>query len=410
MKIKVAFVDNPIRGFEVAVRLAEEAPEGAWGGVKRLELGIEPVDTYYEVRGISLATMNWNSAVRALHGQLLATYARQLHGLSSVDGVALLESMASFEQLRSVDICYDQIADDALLRICPDHLESLVVRGLPANHRWPAPGGSDTAGRVVFPRLRSLGLIYTRASADASIQRQGRRAWAVEVHLPKLEHFWLVCRGGACPFLEVAQLPPVVDSMDVTASAGVLESVARLPIAVARSITVTLDADRTPDALPLVSRIMERAQRGCARKALNVNGPPPAGIECAALTHLCVDTPMSVQAAIELIQRLPSLFGLRLKNVVVGTTVLPLDVPPGPGERAPAPLSTSLRDLAVRFDWREPFFKPMIAATQHLLLRTPALATFASNVPPRYPMADFVGACTEQCPNLARLVFARYRR
>ncbi|KAJ2782794.1 hypothetical protein H4R18_002066 [Coemansia javaensis] len=423
--IVVSSKTDPIRDFALAVDLLQRV-SSEWGAARTLYASVEMELIYSDsepdpasyspkvqevgstlaallpaVRNLMILDDSQSAAINALYRRLVGIYAGQLRRF---DGPYsdIVPDDAAFRQLRRLDHRYGYSSVSLLPRVCPASLEEVTMHTLPVDHMWPALGVKDTARAIDFPLLRSLNLMYAFSSNEAQTQGWQLRA----LRFPALERLRLVCNYKRCPFVEQAEFPPELAMLDVTARSEVLEHIASKPVAVTKCIVLNVvSSESDQGVLAHVGRILEKARDG-AEVALEIKSRslrvPPESIACAALTSLRVEAPMTADAMLVLIQRLPRLVDLALGCVTLDNARLDVLIP-GPGDPAPAPTSTALRRISVWLDGGDRMPEKSALVAKYLLLTVPTLVALISPITPWAPMVQFVGEYSARYPHLAQV-------
>ncbi|KAJ2796127.1 hypothetical protein H4R21_004836 [Coemansia helicoidea] len=204
-------------------------------------------------------------------------------------------------------------------------------------------------------------------------------------------------------------------TIDMESAAYLDIASAVLPTTRCLSICITGYASGDPSGLPAVNRILNKARGSevlklkLADKRLRVG---PESITCAALTHLEISAPTSVDTMLAVIKTLPNLVKLTLYDLDMSDIQVDISIPDADQDAAMEPLHSSLQSLKIgsgrnRLVRESAAAVALVAVLKCMLLRIPTLTRVHSREIPKEPVLDFVRAHELRYPRLRSLVLDR---
>ncbi|KAJ2688137.1 hypothetical protein H4R19_006587, partial [Coemansia spiralis] len=258
---------------------------------------------------------------------------------------------------------------------------------------------------IEFTKLKRLFVGYNRIYEENGVAVRHRDGHPWELRFPSMEELSVHCVQDICPLLEYAVLPPHMESISIDIKSATFQQLADvvLPATKRLSLSISLGSDGDPSGLPTINRLLESAH-GSESLELNINDDQlpvvPESITCTTLTHLLISGPTSVDTMLALIKRLPNLTGLRFHNLDLSDVQTDISVPEAGEDANVEPLSTSLRGLAINYDWEQHSPDMALAVAKYVLLKLPTMTKLLATQTPKDPVLEFVKAYAPRYPHL----------
>ncbi|KAJ2776327.1 hypothetical protein H4R18_005724 [Coemansia javaensis] len=267
----------------------------------------------------------------------------------------------------------------------------------------------DSSGVIEFPNLKKLKLSYrsTRASDGVEPRHPDGHPW--RLHFPRLGKLDVSCDQDRCPLLEYAVFPPHMYEISINAATSMLMHVAEMTLSASENLKIAVSptSNGDPAALATANRILKGA-RESKRVELRVSDCSlvvlPESITCTSLTALSIDADTSVDTVLGLIRMLPNLGSLHIWHLTLHDIQEDISVP-GPDEaRLVEPFNARIKEMSIEASLDGRRLEMLVPVAKYLLLRTPALTRFWSEVLPRGPIEEFFNAYSKRYPHLSSII------
>ncbi|KAJ2776898.1 hypothetical protein H4R18_005425, partial [Coemansia javaensis] len=226
---------------------------------------------------------------------------------------------------------------------------------------------------------------------------------AKDIEFPRLKEF-----RDVCPLLESMVLPPRMDRVDISVSASALRRVSKMaPLAIKHfTLEIRSASEGDPATLTAINCILGSVH-GARIFELEIKDRlltvMPETLACTGLTHLGIAAPISLDAMLGFIRKLPNLASMGLWELVLDDIQADISVP-APEECHPMePLDTRLKVVSINVNRSQPSWSMVTQATKYLLLRIPTLIALDAVHASYKPVMKFVDAYSKLYPHLANV-------
>ncbi|KAJ2708483.1 hypothetical protein H4R19_004723 [Coemansia spiralis] len=348
-----------------------------------------------------------NPIARSLYGRLAEHYADQLQLISSGHPFDVSPDRR-FTKLQSLFICYDDKVDYQLPRIASGELVDMKLVGVPPNISW-ASFGTDSDPRVIeFAKLEKLCLKYMtlRDEDRALLPRQAVQP--PDLRFPSLKKLDIHWTEDIVSLFKHAELPPRMESIYIGILSATPEQFAGvvLPETKRLSLGIPMTAFGRSNGLPIINHLFSRA-RGCESLEMRLGDMTqtimPDDITCTNLTQLVIAGSVRVDTMLAFIGRMPRLAKLKLDRLDPVNIHTDISVPDADDDAVVEPISNSLKELVISYEWDWPVREILVDVAKYVLLRIPVLDTLVTTNTPRDPILGFVEAYSRRYPHLGRV-------
>ncbi|KAJ2705367.1 hypothetical protein H4R19_005132 [Coemansia spiralis] len=205
-----------------------------------------------------------------------------------------------------------------------------------------------------------------------------------------------------------------MESISIDMKSATFQTLARvvLPATKRLSLGISLSSGGDTSGMPTINHLLEGARRSTSLELIiwdKMLVVAPESITCTALTHLFIAGPVSVDAMLKIIGRLPRLAVLKLYSLYQCDAKTDISIPEVDEDIMVEPLSTSLKVLDIVYDNARHLPYTAVAVAKYALLRFPMLAKLSCWQTPADPVLRFVDAYTPCYPHLAGVEVRLYK-